>query len=68
MKPMIFVPPAQAEALYDTQVDPRDDFSLDDQAARQPWRDDDLPELKTTVTPSVAGFRRLDRTLAERPA
>ena len=68
MKPMILVPPAQAEALYDTQADPRDDFSLDDQSARQPWRDDDLPELKTTVKPSAAGFRRLDRTLAERPA
>lgn len=40
MKPLILVPPAQAEALSDTQDELRTgDFSL-----RQPWRDDELTD------------------------
>ena len=37
MKPLIFVPPAQAEALSDTQ----DDLRSRDIGPRQPWRDED---------------------------
>ena len=43
MKPLILVPPAQAEALSDTQ----DDLRAGEVSVRQPWRDDepyeDLP-------------------------
>ncbi len=46
MKPLIFIPPAQAEALSDTQ----DDLRPGDAGPHQPWRDDDgaeelLPEI-----------------------
>ena len=41
MKPLICVPPAQAEALYDTQDELRDDLRLDDRVTRLPWRDDE---------------------------
>lgn len=45
MKPLIFIPPAQAEVLNDTQDDLRDDCLRDDgsndRISRQPWRDDD---------------------------
>lgn len=46
MKPLILVPPAQAEALSDTQ----DELRCGDFGPRQPWRDDDgtdelLPEI-----------------------
>ena len=44
MKPLMFVPPAQAEALYDTQDDLRDDLRLDDRLTRLPWRDDESSE------------------------
>ncbi len=37
MKPLILVPPAQAEALSDTQ----DDLRSGGFSARQPWRDDE---------------------------
>jgi len=37
MKPLILVPPAQAEALSDTQ----DDLRSGEFSARQPWRDDE---------------------------
>lgn len=37
MKPIILVPPAQAEALSDTQ----DDLRSGDFGVRQPWRDDE---------------------------
>ncbi len=37
MKPLIFIPPAQAEALSDTQ----DDLRSGDFGPRQPWRDED---------------------------
>lgn len=40
MKPLIFIPPAQAEALSDTQ----DDLRPGDFGPRQPWRDDDGAE------------------------
>lgn len=40
MKPLIFIPPAQAEALSDTQ----DDLRFGDLAPRQPWRDDEAAE------------------------
>lgn len=46
MKPMIFVPPAQAEALCDAQDEGRDDLCLADlcrpeRTIFQPWRDDE---------------------------
>lgn len=41
MKPLIFVPPAQAEALFDTQ----DDLRSGDFGPRQPWRDEDAEDL-----------------------
>ncbi len=42
MKPLIFIPPAQAEALSDTQDDLRlDDLRAGDFGLRQPWRDDE---------------------------
>ena len=51
MKPFVTVPPAQAEALFDTQNccdaqdTRREDYLADlrrwDQTASQPWRDDD---------------------------
>ncbi len=37
MKPLVFVPPAQAEALSDTQ----DELRSGDISVRQPWRDED---------------------------
>lgn len=37
MKPLILVPPAQAEALSDTQ----DELRAGDFSVRQPWRDDE---------------------------
>ena len=40
MKPLIFVPPAQAEALFDMQ----DDLRFGEFGPRQPWRDDDGAE------------------------
>ncbi|MGI4791716.1 MAG: hypothetical protein ACRYFS_23085 [Janthinobacterium lividum] len=56
MKPMMFVPPAQAEALYDTQDDLRDDLRLDDRVTRLPWRDEDNSEetFSYTLTSSAA--------------
>ena len=44
MKPLIFVPPAQAEALYDTQDDLRDDLRPEDRVPRLPWRDEESSE------------------------
>lgn len=45
MKPLIFIPPAQAEALSDTQGDLMpDDLRSGDFGPRQPWRDDDGAE------------------------
>lgn len=55
MKPLIFIPPAQAEALSDTQGDlmqgdlmqgdlMQDDLRSGDCGPRQPWRDDDGAE------------------------
>lgn len=46
MKPLIFIPPAQAEALSDTQ----EDLRFGDFGPCRPWRDDDgaeelLPEI-----------------------
>jgi hypothetical protein len=45
MKPLMFVPPAQAEVLSDTQDELREDClrddGLNDRVTRQPWRDDD---------------------------
>ena len=40
MKPLILVPPAQAEALFDTQEDLRSGEIL----LRQPWRDEETTE------------------------
>ena len=37
MKPLILVPPAQAEALSDTQ----DELRTGEFSVRQPWRDDE---------------------------
>jgi len=49
------VPPAQAEALFDTQDDLRDDCLVDlsrcDRTAGQPWRDDDADELRVISDP-----------------
>ncbi len=60
MKPLIFVPPAQAEALFDTQ----DDLRSGDFGPRQPWLDDDgveeclpparLPRQRTASAASKA--------------
>ena len=46
MKPLVFTPPAQAEALYDAQDEGRDDLCLPDlcRADRTvflPWRGDE---------------------------
>ncbi len=54
MKPMILVPPAQAEALSDTQ----DDLRCGDFGPRQPWRDDDgadepPPEILPRQSPEI---------------
>ena len=40
MKPLILVPPAQAEALFDTQ----DDLRSGEIPLRQPWRDEEAAE------------------------
>ncbi len=61
MKPMLFVPPAQAEALCDAQDAGRDDLCLADlcrteRAVFQPWRDDestdDLLQCTAPQTPA----------------
>jgi hypothetical protein len=48
MKPLMFIPPAQAEVLSDTQDDLRDDYlrddGLNDRGTCQPWRDDDCSD------------------------
>ena len=41
MKPIMLVPPAQAEALSDSQDDLRSDLCLDHRAPPLPWRDDE---------------------------
>ncbi len=55
MKPLMTVPPAQAEALFDTQDDLRDDYLADlcrsDRMAGQPWRDDDPDDLRVISGP-----------------
>lgn len=60
MKPMIFVPPAQAEALSDTQENwTPEDLRFGDLGLRQPWRDEDtagelLPEIVPRQRPEMA--------------
>ncbi len=45
MKPLFLIPPAQAEALSDTQGDSmQDDLRPGDFRPRPPWRDDDGAE------------------------
>ncbi len=49
MKPLMIVPPAQAEALYDAQQGlPEglrlEDLRLEDRFAGLPWADDDVPD------------------------
>jgi hypothetical protein len=63
MKPLVCVPPAQAEALYDTQEDLRNDLRLDDRAARMPWRDEENLEeaLSYSLMPSMASDARRQR-------
>ena len=65
MKPVVTVPPAQAEALFDAhgysddyhnaQGDLRDDCLTElcrcDRSAGQPWRDDDGEELHVIPRP-----------------
>ncbi len=61
MKPVVTVPPAQAEALfdahndYDAPDDLRDEYSADlrrfDRTAGQPWRDDDGDDLRVVSDP-----------------
>ncbi len=40
MKPLMLIPPAQAEALYDAQ----EEAQTEDRFAPLPWLDDDSPE------------------------
>lgn len=61
MKPVVTVPPAQAEALFDAhdyddaQGDLRDDYLADpcrlDRAKGQPWQGDDGDELYVITRP-----------------
>ena len=57
MKPLIFIPPAQAEALSDTQGDlMQDDLRSGDFGPRPPWRDDDgAEELPPETLPRQRG-------------
>ena len=49
MKPMILVPPAQAELLSDTQ----DELRAGDTPLRQPWRDDESFDERLAYAPRV---------------
>jgi hypothetical protein len=59
MKPLMLIPPAQAEALYDAQ----EEAPNADRAAPLPWLDDDSfedgPRGKAPVTATDAPDRRL---------
>lgn len=59
MKPLMLVPPAQAEALSDTQEDLRGGLPLDDHAPPVPWRGDDILEEPLSylklLPPDLAG-------------
>lgn len=58
MKPLMLIPPAQAEALYDAQ----EEAPVADRFAPLPWLDDDAfeddPRGKTPVTAADAPDRR----------
>ena len=58
MKPLMLIPPAQAEALYDAQ----EEAPAGDRSAPQPWLDDDPseddPRPRVPVTASDAPDRR----------
>ncbi len=55
MKPLMMVPPAQAEALFDAQGEGRDDYLTElcrcDRTASLPWRDDDGDDLHVLNDP-----------------
>ena len=59
MKPLMLIPPAQAEALYDAQPE----APVGDRFAPMPWLDDDAFEdearSKTTAAVSDAPERRV---------
>ena len=55
MKPLMMVPPAQAEALFDAQDEGRDDYLTElcrcDRTASLPWRDDDGEDWRVFSDP-----------------
>ena len=57
MKPLMTVPPAQAEALFDAQDEGRDDYLTElrrcDRTAALPWRDDDGDDGRVFSDPCV---------------
>lgn len=61
MKPMIFVPPAQAEALSDTQ----DNLCSVVLSIRQPWRDDE--GVEETLSSSPPHVQRLEASASKIP-
>ena len=64
MKPLMLIPPAQAEALYDAQ----EEVPACDRLAPLLWLDDDAPEDDPRLVSSARATDTQNRRLARRRA